>query len=134
VRRYFGRKLFTYTLTFFIAATIDWLIPRFMPGDPVAEPGGETTVVSAPKGSAALSEVLQHLFGLDKSLPEQFLGFWTSLLQGDLGPQRLRTRTPRHGTDHGRRAVHVGPLDPGHPSQLVGGNYIRSHGRAPEVA
>ena len=36
MRRYFGRKLLIYAVTFFVAATIDWLIPRFMPGDPVA--------------------------------------------------------------------------------------------------
>jgi peptide/nickel transport system permease protein len=35
VRRYFGRKLLIYILTFFLAVTIDWLIPRFMPGNPV---------------------------------------------------------------------------------------------------
>ena len=35
MRRYFGRKLVIYLLTFWVAATIDWMIPRFMPGDPV---------------------------------------------------------------------------------------------------
>ena len=35
MRRYFGRKLLIYVLTFFLAVTIDWMIPRFMPGDPV---------------------------------------------------------------------------------------------------
>jgi peptide/nickel transport system permease protein len=35
VRRYFGRKLLIYAVTFFVAVTIDWAIPRFMPGDPV---------------------------------------------------------------------------------------------------
>ena len=32
MRKYFGRKLLIYLLTFFLAVTIDWLIPRFMPG------------------------------------------------------------------------------------------------------
>ena len=35
MRRYFGRKLLIYMLTFFLAVTIDWMIPRFMPGDPI---------------------------------------------------------------------------------------------------
>ena len=35
VRRYFGRKLLIYALTFVLAVTIDWMIPRFMPGNPV---------------------------------------------------------------------------------------------------
>jgi peptide/nickel transport system permease protein len=84
VRRYFGRKLFTYTLTFFIAATIDWLIPRFMPGDPVASLVARTGGVSS-DGTAALVKYYNELFGLNKSLPEQFINFWASLLQGDLG-------------------------------------------------
>ena len=84
MRKYFGRKLFTYTLTFFIAATIDWLIPRFMPGDPVAGLMARQGGLS-PEGAAALSKYYNSLFGLDRPLWEQFFGFWTSLIQGDLG-------------------------------------------------
>jgi peptide/nickel transport system permease protein len=84
VRKYFGRKLFTYTLTFFIAATIDWLIPRFMPGDPVAGLMARQGGLS-PEGAQALSKYYNSLFGLDRPLWQQFLGFWTSLVQGDLG-------------------------------------------------
>ena len=35
VKQYFGRKFIVYILTFLIAVTIDWMIPRFMPGNPV---------------------------------------------------------------------------------------------------
>lgn len=84
MRKYFGRKLFTYTLTFFIAATIDWLIPRFMPGDPVAGLMARQGGLS-PEGAQALSKYYNSLFGLDRPLWQQFLGFWTSLVQGDLG-------------------------------------------------
>jgi peptide/nickel transport system permease protein len=84
VRRYFGRKLFTYTLTFFIAATIDWLIPRFMPGDPVAGLMAKQGGLS-PAGAAALAQYYNNLFGLDRSMPEQFINFWIALLHGDLG-------------------------------------------------
>ena len=93
MRRYFGRKLLTYTITFFIAATVDWLIPRFMPGDPVtglmARQGGLN-----PEGAAALTKYYNELFGLNRSAPEQFLGFWTSLLQGDLGRSVYGHGTP----------------------------------------
>ena len=84
MRRYFGRKLFTYTLTFFIAATIDWLIPRFMPGDPVAGLMAKQGGLS-PAGAAALAQYYNNLFGLDRSMPEQFINFWIALLHGDLG-------------------------------------------------
>ena len=33
--RYLARKSLLYLLTFWFAVTIDWLIPRLMPGDPI---------------------------------------------------------------------------------------------------
>ena len=87
MRRYFGRKLLTYAITFFIAATIDWLIPRLMPGDPIAglmqRTGGGSTL--SPEASAAMVQYYTNLFGLNRPMWEQYLGFWTSLFHGDLG-------------------------------------------------
>ncbi len=88
MRQYFGRKLSIYALTFFIAATIDWLIPRMMPGDPIQSllartaSGGATIT---PEGQKALIDYYNGVFGLDKSMPEQFINFWISMLHGDLG-------------------------------------------------
>ena len=84
MRRYFGRKLFTYLLTFFVAATIDWMIPRFMGGDPVASLVSKTGGLS-PTAAQALYDYYNNLFGLNKPLPVQYLNFWTSLLHGNLG-------------------------------------------------
>jgi len=84
VRRYFGRKLLTYSLTFFIAATIDWLIPRFMPGDPVASLVAKQSGLSA-DGAAALVAYYNDLFGLNKPIIGQFIDFWARLFNGDLG-------------------------------------------------
>jgi peptide/nickel transport system permease protein len=83
VRRYFGRKLFIYLLTFWVAATIDWMIPRFMPGDPVQSLLSRTQV--APEAVPALIAYYKDLFGLDQPIPQQYLNFWTALLRGDLG-------------------------------------------------
>jgi peptide/nickel transport system permease protein len=71
-------------MTFFVAATIDWLIPRFMPGDPVAQLVSRTNGIS-PLQAQALVDYYTRLFGLDKPLPVQYLNFWNSLLHGDLG-------------------------------------------------
>ena len=84
MRRYFGRKLLTYLITFFVAVTIDWMIPRFMPGDPVAVLITKTNALT-PEQAQAMTVYYTNLFGLNKSLPEQYLNFWTSLLHGDLG-------------------------------------------------
>ena len=66
MRQYFQRKLGIYVLTFFVAVTVDWMIPRFMPGDPV-------------------QTMLASVFGLDVPIWRQYLNFWGSLLHGDLG-------------------------------------------------
>ena len=71
-------------MTFFVAATIDWLIPRFMPGDPVAQLVSRSNGIS-PEQAKALVDYYTRLFGLDKPLPVQYLNFWNSLLHGDLG-------------------------------------------------
>jgi peptide/nickel transport system permease protein len=83
VRRYFGRKFVIYLLTFFVAVSIDWMIPRFMPGNPV-------DALMARAGSFAEATGLMHdyytkVFGLDVPLGQQYLNFWSALSQGDLG-------------------------------------------------
>jgi peptide/nickel transport system permease protein len=93
VRRYFGRKLLTYSITFFVAATIDWMIPRFMPGDPVASLVSRTNGIS-PEAAKALSDYYTNLFGLNQPLPVQYLNFWGSLIHGNLGLSVYGRGTP----------------------------------------
>jgi peptide/nickel transport system permease protein len=83
VRRYFGRKLFIYALTFFVAATVDWMIPRFMPGNPVQSLLSRRQV--APEAVPDLIAYYNNLFGLDQPIFQQYLNFWGSLSHGDLG-------------------------------------------------
>lgn len=84
MRRYIGRKLFIYGLTFFVAVTINWAIPRFMPGDPVQSMLARGSI-SHPDASAAMREYYESVFGLDVPLWKQYLNFWGALIQGDLG-------------------------------------------------
>ncbi|MCR4403971.1 MAG: ABC transporter permease [Candidatus Acetothermia bacterium] len=81
--RYFGRKLLVYSLTFFLAVTIDWMIPRFMPGDPVQ------TMLSRGMLHAEGLEVMYgyytKAFGLDVPVWKQYLNFWNALFHGDFG-------------------------------------------------
>jgi len=78
-----GRKILIYILTFFLAVTIDWLIPRFMPGDPVQ------TMLSRGLLHAEGVEVMYgyytRAFGLDVPIWQQYLNFWSALFHGDLG-------------------------------------------------
>ncbi len=93
MRRYFGRKLLTYLITFFVAATIDWMIPRFMPGDPIAVLVAKTNGISS-QSAQYLVDYYNNLFGLNKPLPVQFLNFWSSLLHGNLGLSIYGDGTP----------------------------------------
>lgn len=83
MRRYFSRKLLIYLLTFFLAVSIDWLIPRFMPGNPVQ-------IMLARAGLRAdatktMYTFYTQAFGLDLPIWQQYLNFWNALLHGDLG-------------------------------------------------
>ena len=83
MRRYFGRKLLIYAITFVLAVTVDWAIPRFMPGNPVE-------ILIARAGLKAESAKLIYsyymkAFGLNVPIWRQYLNFWIALFHGDLG-------------------------------------------------
>lgn len=83
MKRYFGRKLLIYLLTFVLAVTVDWLIPRFMPGNPV-----QTMLARAGLRSEAAKMMYTfytQAFGLDLPVWQQYLHFWNALFHGDLG-------------------------------------------------
>jgi len=85
VKRYFGRKILIYLLTFFLAVTIDWMIPRFMPGDPVRNMLTRVSVNTNASAIQMMYDYYSHLFGLDMPLWQQYLSFWKSLFMGELG-------------------------------------------------
>jgi peptide/nickel transport system permease protein len=84
VTRYLLRKSLLYLLTFFVAVTIDWAIPRVMPGNPIDGLIGR--LQADPTASAKLHGFFTESFGLDRPLWRQYVDFWRGLLHGDLGP------------------------------------------------
>ncbi|MBG0816887.1 ABC transporter permease [Planomonospora sp. ID82291] len=84
MRQYFGRKLLVYGLTFFVAVTINWMVPRFMPGDPVSSMVARAGV-SNPGAVETMRAYYTGLFGFDQPLWKQYANFWGALLQGDFG-------------------------------------------------
>jgi len=84
VYRYLVRKSLIYLLTFFVAVTIDWAIPRLMPGNPI-----DGLIARFQTNSTAAQDLhgfFTRSFGLDQPLWKQYLTFWQGLLHGDLGP------------------------------------------------
>jgi len=77
------RKLGFYVLTAWVAISLNFLIPRIMPGDPVS------ALIAKNQGriSPDAAEALRTLFGLDKnmSLWDQYVEYWRLLLHGNLG-------------------------------------------------
>jgi peptide/nickel transport system permease protein len=83
VRRYLIRKLITYLLAFFVGVTIDWGIPRLMPGDPIQGLLSRFTLDSS--SYAALYKTFAQAFGLNVPLWQQYLDFWKGVLTGNMG-------------------------------------------------
>jgi peptide/nickel transport system permease protein len=92
MRKYFGRKIIIYLLTFFLAVTIDWMIPRFMPGDPITNMLARASVNT--NAASVMYDYYSHLFGLDLPIWQQYLNFWARLFQGDLGVSTYLFPTP----------------------------------------
>ena len=76
-----GSRLFQYVLVLLIAVTLNFLLPRMMPGNPMALLAGADVGLLTPEQRA---EVVERS-GLNRSLPEQYATYLGNLAQGDLG-------------------------------------------------
>lgn len=75
-------KLINYLIALLIILTLNFLLPRLMPGDPLqAIHGGEMLVELTPEREA---ELLRR-YALDQPLPRQFANYLGRLAGGDLG-------------------------------------------------
>jgi peptide/nickel transport system permease protein len=83
MKRYLARKLLIYLVTFWVAVTIDWAIPRFMPGNPIERL--LSRMQAQPSAEHALSGYYDKAFGFDVPVWKQYLNFWAALFHGDLG-------------------------------------------------
>jgi peptide/nickel transport system permease protein len=81
--KYLLQRVAFYIFTAWAAITINFFIPRLIPGDPVE------TLISRNKGQMSTQAIqsLYVLFGLDKheGLFHQYLDYWRQLAHGDLG-------------------------------------------------
>lgn len=84
--RYYARRVTFYVITLWAAVSLNFLIPKLMPGDPkqifidkFLRKGGELT--------PQMQNSIDLLFGADgdASLWDQYVDYWGRLFQGDLG-------------------------------------------------
>lgn len=84
--KYYGERIAWYVLTFFCALILNFILPRLMPGNPIA-----SIVSNATAGMTDASAIQQiqdqyiARFGLDKSYFQQFWIYVGNLLKGDMG-------------------------------------------------
>lgn len=84
--KYFAQKIGWYIVTFIVALALNFILPRLMPGNPVARiVSGAVAGMTDQSAIQAVMDDYTKQFGLDKSLIEQFFIFIKNLLQGDLG-------------------------------------------------
>jgi peptide/nickel transport system permease protein len=81
--RYFLQRIAFYLFTAWAAITLNFFIPRLVPGDPVQ------SLIAKYRGQLSTEAIasLYVLFGLDKhqSLWTQYVDYWKQILHGDLG-------------------------------------------------
>ncbi len=76
------QNLITYLIALVFILTLNFFLPRMMPGDPLMAIYGEEALVQM---SPQLQAELTERFALDQSMGGQFVSYWAALFRGDLG-------------------------------------------------
>ncbi len=92
MRTYFTRKIVTYVITFFVAVTLDWGIPRMMPGNPIL--GFLAKFNLQPDAAKYDYSYYFKAFGFNHPLWYQYLQFWSAIFHGDFGISLYYFPTP----------------------------------------
>lgn len=79
-----GLRLVEYSITFVVIISLNFLLPRLMPGDPLLHLSGEAGEEIS-SFTVAQREYFTAHYGLDHPLSEQYRRYLTGLVQGDLG-------------------------------------------------
>jgi len=79
--RFYAGKLFQYGILLFLAASLNFALPRLMPGDPLLYVVGEDVTLM----SAVEKETMRTEMGLNRPMFLQYLEYFGNLMKGDLG-------------------------------------------------
>ena len=85
-RKYYGQKILWYLLTLIFAVILNFVLPRLMPGDPVAAIAAKQ--ISGNESSQQIQQIYAEYnakFGTDKPMWQQFFIWLNNLFHGDLG-------------------------------------------------
>ena len=132
VWRYLFRKVSIYIVTFVVAVSIDWAIPRFMPGDPIE--GLLSRMQAQPQAVGGADGLLHRGVRVRRPALEAIRQLLGGSLPGRSRAQHHQFPDPCLGADHGRPAVHARIARPGDPAQLLGGEQGRRARSPPKDA
>lgn len=84
--KYILQRISAFLLTIFVAATLNFALPRITPQDPIAALMGRmASRGSSVEGGEELVQMYRERFGLDESLPQQYWNYLVNLTRGDMG-------------------------------------------------
>ena len=85
-RKYFGKKILWLVITFIAALLLNFILPRLMPGDPVAAmTAKQAKGLSEASAVKAIYDNYAREFGTNKPITEQFFTYVGNLAHGDMG-------------------------------------------------
>ncbi len=85
-RKYFGKKILWFVITFVVAVVLNFILPRLMPADPVAAITGK--MATGMTDASAVQQIYaryEEEFGTNKPMIEQFWIFVKNMFKGDFG-------------------------------------------------
>jgi peptide/nickel transport system permease protein len=83
--RYLSGRIVLLLVTVFISITVVFFVPRLVPGDPLNSIMIELSRAGSNRGASELIEEYRRIFGMDRSVWEQYISFIRELLRGNLG-------------------------------------------------
>ena len=108
---YVVKRVLQLLLIVFIAVTVNFGIPRLIPGDPI-ESALQTKLAMTGNANVdiqAVAAAYRAKFGLDKPMWQQYLNYWASIFTRDLGvslvdfPQQAFSTLPPGALNQNRR-------------------------------
>jgi len=92
--KFYARRIAFYVVTLWATISLNFLLPRLLPGDPA-----DIMIAKMQRAGGEISEtqirnIKALLGGTDQSMWEQYINYWSRLLQGDLGISITKYPTP----------------------------------------
>ncbi|MGL5513424.1 MAG: ABC transporter permease, partial [Sporomusa sp.] len=78
------QKLVEYFITFCIIITLNFMLPRLMPGDPLTSLSSAADEITMAYSEEQLTRYKEY-YGLDKPLSSQYIAYIANMLQGNIG-------------------------------------------------